>query len=400
MLWTSGTPIAEESIVYLKHDDMEEAGLCISCNEWPSVERIVKVLPSGYAHIHAIDALVKIKNIQAACTSQSIDTSSFIEALETIEAPIRDIIQAGCELMIGIRRLDVNAVCNAGDRLVIIGCKTDALPKRSQKLLKKLAQFMSEFGRTSLHEWSQPAYFVHPDTSLRNRRWWKNPSSLAITLQRTTERFVAILNGVVPPKIKQIKTWIEEFESQADGLHLNPASTRNESDVFRQASAFLVVNADIHQANKSYILALLSLHRAVEWLLAAKCADEGLLDFTSHDGVRMNDSDNKLISFDLLLSALTNRGMTLNGMVPSFGSLNSWRNMFAYTHHMSSPQIGDAIDLFNKIRASLPHIANNEWKNSVKILSNPLPISLEDILDPCGEIRDSFKIYDAVALKF
>ena len=400
MLWISGTPIVGENIVYLKTDDMEEAGLHISCNEWPTVERVVKVLPSGYDHIHAIDALIKIKSIQAACTSQSIDSLSLIQALETIETPIREIIQAGCELMIGIRRFDVNAVCTAGDRLEILGCQAESLPKRSQKLLKKLAQFMSEFARTSLHEWSQPTYFVHHDTSFKNRRWWKNPSSLAINFQRTAERFLAIVNGVVPPKIKKIQTWVEEFEKQAAGLHLSPSSARNESDVFRQASAFLTVNADIHQANKSHILALLSLHRAVEWLLAARCADEKMLDFTSHDGVRMDDKDNKLIGFDILLTALVNRGIMLNGMIGSFVTLNAWRNMFAYTHHMSSPDTSDGVALFFKIRESLPDIANHEWKQSVRVLSTPWPISLEDILDPWGEIRDSFKIYDVAELVF
>jgi hypothetical protein len=399
VLWTTGATITDESIVYLKHDDMDEALLYISCNEWPTVEHVVKVLPSGYEHIHAIDALIKLKNVQSTCTFPFIDVPSFTRALATIETPVREIIQAGCDLMIGMRRFDVNAVCTAGDRLGILGSNTDALPLRSQKLLKKLALFMSEFGRTSLHEWTLPAFFVHEDTSPKNRRWWKKPSSLAFAFQRTTQRFSATLNGVVPPNLKQIHGWVQAFETQANGLHLDPASSRSESDVFRQASAFMTVGADIHQANQNYVLALLSLHRAVEWLLAAKCADEGILDFTSNDGVRMNDPDKKLISFDLLLTALTNRGIMLNGMVGSIATLNSWRNLLAYTHHMSSPSFSDAIDLFTKIRSTLPDIANNEWKQAVSTLSSPWPISIEDILDPYGEIRDSFTLHETINLR-
>lgn len=398
MLWTQGVSVVGARIVYVKHSDMDDVRLHLSYCEWPAVETVVRVLPAGYGHVPLIDALVRLQTVRDACLQQSIDMSAFLSALGDIQAPVRDVLQAACELLNGLRRFDVNAVCTSGARLEAFGGATLAFPSRSQRLLVKLAQFVCEFGRTSLHEWALPAFFTHDDAVPKNRVWWKDPSSLADSFQRTQQRFPAILTGAIPPSLQKVREWINAFREQAEGLHLASSSGQTESDVFRQASAFMAVSADIHHANQSHILSLLCLHRAVEWLLAAKCADQGMLNFTSLSGVRMGAGKNELISFDLLLTALTNQGMTLYGMVGDLLKLNSWRNLFAYTHHMSSPRASDAAILFSRIRSNLPHIANAKWNNTVRVLSEPWPVSLEDMLDPAGELRDTFTVYQATSL--
>ncbi|WP_372029193.1 hypothetical protein [Pseudomonas kurunegalensis] len=375
---------------------MEDAQLHLSCDEWPSVEQVVKVLPAGLAHVPIIDALVHLQNVRDACLEQVIDTPAFLSALGSLQAPVRDIVQATCELLNGLQRFDVNAVCTSGARLEVFGSSSTHLPGRSQRLLVKLAQFAQEFGRTSLHEWTLPAFFIHDDASPQYRNWWKQPSSLAGSFERTHARFPAILTGSVPDSLQKVRKWIGGFKEQATGLHLEPTSTQTEADVFRQASAFMAMSADVHHANHSHILALICLHRAVEWLLAAKCADQNLLDFTSTTGVRMRSGD--LLSFDTLLTAFAQQGLTLNGMMNDLVKLNSWRNLFAYTHHMSCPRTTEAESLFRRIRVGLPTIANNQWKATVKVLSEPWPVSLEDMLDPAGEVRDTYSVHSADSL--
>lgn len=396
MLWTRGAPVTDAQIVYVRHSDMEDALLHLSCNDWPSVEQVVKVLPAGVAHVPIIDALVRLQSVRDACTEQVIDTPAFLSALGSLQAPVRDIVQATCELLNGLQRFDVNAVCTSGARLEVFGSSSTHLPGRSQRLLVKLAQFAHEFGRTSLHEWTLPAFFIHDDALPKYRNWWKQPSSLAGSFERTHERFAAILTGSVPDSLKKVREWIGGFREQATGLHLIPASTQTESDVFRQASAFMTVSADVHLANQSHILALICLHRAVEWLLAAKCADQNLLDFTSAAGVKMRSGE--LLGFDALLTAFAQQGMTLNGMMNDLVKLNSWRNLFAYTHHMSCPRTAEAETLYKRIRSGLPAIVNNQWKATVRVLSEPWPVSLEDMLDPAGVLRDTYSVHSADSL--
>lgn len=396
MLWTRGAPVTDARIVYVRHSDMEDAQLHVSCDDWPSVEHVVKVLPAGVAHVPIIDALVRLQSVRDACLEQVIDTPAFLSALETLQAPVRDIVQATCELLNGLQRFDVNAVCASGARLEVFGSSSTHLPGRSQRLLVKLAQFAHEFGRTSLYELTLPAFFIHDDASPKYRNWWKQPSSLADSFARTHARFPAILTGSVPDSLKKVREWIGGFKEQAAGLRLEPASTQTESDAFRQASAFMAVSADVHHANHNHILALICLHRAVEWLLAAKCADQNLLDFTSTTGVKMRSGD--LLSFDALLTAFAQQGLTLNGMMNDLGKLNSWRNLFAYTHHMSCPRTAEADGLFKRIRSGLPAIANNQWKAAVNVLSEPWPVSLEDMLDPAGEVRDTYSVHSANSL--
>ncbi|WP_152623972.1 hypothetical protein [Stutzerimonas stutzeri] len=398
MLWAQGAPVGDERIVYVKHSDMEEAALHISCGDWPTVERVVRVLPAGCAHLQAIDALVRLQSVDDACQQQSIDTPAFLGALIELQSPVRGIVQAACELLNALRRYDVNAVRSYGTQLGILCSATTTLPRSTQRLLVKLAQFVDEFGRTSLHEWTLPAFFLHEDTSAKNRSWWKKPSSLAESFDKAHQRFPAILTGSVPPSLLKIRTWIRALQEQAAELHLSNPSIQTESDVFRQASAFMTASADIHYANNSYVLALLALHRAAEWLLAAKCADQELLDFSSYDGVRMAVGEKKQVSFDVLLTSFINQGQTLNGMAADLAKLNTWRNLFAYTHHMSCPRSDDANILFSKVRGGLPSIANTKWKRAVEALSLPWPVSLEDMLDPNGELRNSFMVLSVDAL--
>lgn len=397
MLWTEGTSVDGARIVYVKHIDMDDASLHISCGNWPNVEQVVRVLPAGCAHVDVIDALVRLQGIKD-CVRQQIDTPGFLIAIGTLQASVRDIVQSACELVVGLRRFDVNAVCTSAARLEIFSGMSNVLPASSQRLLVKLAQFASEFGRTSLHEWSLPAFFIHDDALPKYRIWWKEPSSLASSLERSNQRFTAILNGGIPSSLQKVKDWIEAIKEEATDLHLEMTSTRKESDVFRQASAFMTVSSDIHHANKNHVLALLFLHRAAEWLLAAKCADQNMLDFTSRSGARMATPNKEWIGFDALLSALANGGFSLNGMSSDLTKLNSWRNLFVYTHHMSCPRMVDAESLFVRIRSGLPNIANNKWKGAVKALSEPWPVELEDMLDPSGDLRSAFSVHSALSL--
>ncbi len=397
MLWTEGTSVDGARIVYVKHSDMDDASLHISCGNWPNVEQVVRVLPAGCAHVDVIDALVRLQSIKD-CVRQQIDTPGFLAAVGALQESVRDIVQSACELLVGLRRFDINAVCTSASRLEFFCGMSNVLPISSQRLLIKISQFVSEFGRTSLHEWSLPAFFIHDDALPKYRVWWKEPSSLANSLERSNQRFAAILNGGVPSSLQKVKDWIEAIKEEAKDLHLEVASTRKESDVFRQASAFMTVSSDVHYANKNYVLALLFLHRAAEWLLAAKCADQNMLDFTSRSGARMANPNKDWVGFDALHSALSNSGFSIGGISNDLIKLNSWRNLFVYTHHMSCPRSVDAESLFLRVRSGLDNIANSKWKGAVKVLGEPWPVELEDMLDPNGDLRSSFTVHSALSL--
>lgn len=397
MLWTNGASVEDARIVYVKHDDMDDAQLYVSCGEWPNVELVVRVLPAGYTHVPLIDAFMRMQSIND-CLKQSIDTPSFLVALGALQESVRDIVQSACELLIGLKRFDVNAVCASGARLEAYSTRTNVLPASSRRLLVKLAQFANEFGRTALNEWTLPAFFTHDDALPKHRNWWKGDPSLADSFERTSQRFAAILTGNIPSSLEEVRAWIGAIKAQASGLHLAATSSQTESDVFRQASAFMAASADVHHANENHILALLCLHRAAEWLLAAKCADQHLLDFTSLNGARMASGSKEWITFDTLLTALNSHSIALSGMENDLRKLNSWRNLFAYTHHMSSPKKSDATDLFTRIRSNLPNIANSKWRNTVQALSKPWPVSLEDMLDLNGDLRATFSVHPVASL--
>lgn len=397
MLWTAGTSVDDSRIVYVRHSDMDDASLHISCGDWPDVEQVVRVLPAGCAYVDGIDALVRLQSIKAYVRNE-VDMHDFLLAINSLQASVRDLVQSACELLIGLRRFDVSAVCSSAARLEFFGGCSNSLPSSSQRLVLKVAQFTLEFGRTSLHEWTLPALFVHEDALPKRRNWWKDPSSLASSLEKTNQRFSAILTGGIPHSLQKIKDWIGAIKNEATDLHLEITSPRKESDVFRQASAFMTVSSDVHFKNENYVLALLFLHRAAEWLLAAKCADQSLLDFTSRSGARMATPGKEWVGFDNLHSSLRNNGFSLGGVSNDLMELNSWRNLFAYTHHLSCPRSSDAETLFKKVRGGLPGIANNRWKQAVEALSEPWPVELEDMLDPGGDLRNTFTVHTASSL--
>lgn len=99
-----------------------------------------------------------------------------------------------------------------------------------------------------------------------------------------------------------------------------------------------------------------------------------------------------LVSFSNLLATLKTFAVSLQGLEPAFRKLNDWRNLLAYTHHMSAPPDTVAKTIHSDISKGLPSIANREWLASKNVYQKPFPLTLEALLDPGSVLRAGFKV--------
>lgn len=399
MLWTDDQSSPATSLVFVAKEQEDLAALYIATNAWPSVEHVAVVLPAGVQMLPLISAILSTDKFESACTARPLDVGSLVGALSSLDGAVREIAQISCELFLSLRRMDGAAAAYACTLLISDEKRLSVLPSATTSLLAKLARFIEEFGRGTIREWVLPALFIHPDNEDKRKCWWKDEPSIARSFKQSAERFNALVNGNVPVPVSEIRNWLLSLHAEAVKLYLSPGTTRSEADVFRTASSFMAVSADLHQNQDRYVLALLYLHRACEWLLAAECADLNLLDFSLRSGPRIKSSG-KSLGFNDLLNELANAGNArVSGHYASFATLNTWRNLLACTHHMSAPSKVDASALFTSIRGILPNLGGAEWKKTFATLNTPFPLSLADFLDPFGDVRSTYSLKTAAEMR-
>jgi hypothetical protein len=398
VLWIAGNPPPNRRIVFIGLQDKETAALHISCEEWPSVKQVVVVLPAAMPYLGIISVLASLEACEQACESIPFSAAALLESLDSVDESARAIAEALAALHLGLRRFDGPGVVDACASLLDAQRRAPPLPTSTASSITMIAAFAENFGRGLLSEWSQPGYFLHENHHPRNKNWWKTPPTLGASLFRASEQFRTTVTGPYRDAFKEVRYWLISLREETLKLHFSASSTysgmtpRSEGSVFRIASAFMAFSADLHKDGGRYVLALICLHRASEWMMAALCDDNNMLDYTSHDGFRLRTTGSAPGYAALQLGLLTADSTALKGMNSKFSDLNSWRNLLVYTHHMSAPTAHDADILFSAVRSTLPALGGPEWRDCLAVLKKPFPLRIVDLIDPFQELRSGITI--------
>jgi len=398
VLWVAGNATPDRSVVLIDAQDRETAGLHISCREWPTVERVVLVRPAARPYVGLVSLLACLPDCQKACDRSPFEVDNLFKSLESVDPAIRSIADALAALQVGLRRLDGQLVASASAALLDAQRRSPPMPPSTASSFRMMAAFTTHFGRDVLSEWSQPGFFLHDSHHYSNRNWWKNKPSLGSSLFKVAQIFKDTVTGTHGEVFKPVRGWLEGMRSEVLKLHLGGSAAysggvaRSEGSVFLTASAFLAFSADQHMAQGRYVLALLCLHRASEWMMAALCDSHAMLDYTSKSGPRIRSSGKPLSYAELLTELITFDSAALNGKNVEFDSLNAWRNLLVYTHHMSAPKPDAAKQLFAVVRSTLPSLGGGEWRDCMATLEVPFPVLIADLIDPFEELRSGFSV--------
>lgn len=398
MLWIAGNGSPNCTTVLIGAEDKETAGLHISCNEWPLVERVVILLPAARTNAALIGLLACVAECQQACESSPFKAPSLFQSLESVDPAVRAIADALAALQIGLRRFDAALVTNASAALLDAQQRTPSIPAATAASLRMMAAFTENFGQNLLSQWSQPGYFVHESHDSRNKNWWKNSPELGASIFKASELFRTTVTGPHGEAFKAVRSWLEALRAEVLKLHLGGSAAysggviRSEGSAFLIASAFLTFSADLHMEQGRYVLGLIFLHRASEWMMASLCDSKNMLSYTYRDGPRLHSSGESLTYSALLIELLTVDSTALKGKEEAFKSLNAWRNLLVYTHHMSAPRPEDAKHLFSVVRSTLPALGGEEWRGCLDVLRQPFPVKIVDLIDPFEELRSGFSI--------
>ncbi|WP_223497063.1 hypothetical protein [Pseudomonas sp. A-RE-26] len=360
---------------------------------WP---RIIELLPLAEQWPSVVEVLINLKELQVACASPT-SGSEVAALLPLFDEALHTILIATTELVVCLKDMDASAVANASKRILKILQSTTLLPPRTIALYQKIVLFLEHLSEGCLRELTLPALFFHSTTNVNQKRWWQNAPSFKSTCSTALTNFDAVVNGGPPDDIKLMRAWVDSLLLETAKLYQTQIG-QSEASSFRAASAFFAVHADRFYLKGHTVMGLLALHRSAEWLLAAKCADQGLLDFSNSHGILISSS-NSLISFSDMLDELTNAGIGLQGITNELRNLNKWRNVLAYTHHMSAPTDSIAQQIYNTVRPNLKHLANREWVESETVYNTPFPLKIEHLLDPNGDLRSSFNVISSKDLE-
>ncbi|AKC79858.1 hypothetical protein XB05_14635 [Xanthomonas arboricola] len=301
--------------------------------------------------------------------------------------------------------MSAQAICSATASLLDAEVRTAALLPGTRSAIRLLAQYLENFANTLVHESDLPAWFLHNSPIHHNKSWWEQSPSIGKTLFKLGMDFRDTLSKDPPEAFNGIPGWLDARRKIVLKLQLaSPSSGTgdfgvNESEVFRIASTLHAYSAEIHYSRGNYLLALLFLHRASEWLIASLCASNSLLIFTK-SGYRLKTAaPGEVVGFDKMIDALvSNDPGALAGSGALFSELNAWRNLFAHTHHMSAPTAQVATGIYEQIRTLLKSIGGQPWRDSLKVLQQPFPLRVQDILDPNLVLRTGFRVESAAQL--
>ncbi|MEA9589197.1 hypothetical protein VC279_19910 [Xanthomonas sp. WHRI 10064A] len=398
MLWTADSATPDRSTVLIGVEDKETAGLHISCKQWPLVERVVVVRPAARPYVALISLLACVTGCQQACEADPFKAPILFRSLEAVDPTVRAIADALAAMQIGLRRFDGALVANASAALLDAQQRSPSIPASTAASFRMMAAFTENFGQGLLSEWSQPGFFVHDTHDSSNKNWWKNSPSLGSSIFRTSELFRTTVTGTHGEAFKEVRSWLDGLRGEVLKLHLggNAAYSggviRSEGSAFRIASAFLTFSFDLHMDQGRYVLALMCLHRAAEWMMASLCDSNKMLVYTNKSGPRLRSSNESLTYSALLLELLAADSTALKGKEKEFESLNSWRNLLVYTHHMSAPKPDDAKDLLSVVRSTLPALGGKDWRDCLTVLKRPFPVQIADLIDPFKELRSGFSV--------
>lgn len=414
-LWISGTAVPEDRPVYVRSVDVIALLEKLSDKGSPC-PRILIVQPNGEAALPLLEFLENLDIAQATNWleyapqeaakakirwegrdplfegSGRITRLDQLRAasLEKAEAEIRPLIRAARDVVISLHACSAAALIQAAEALESTARIQQFIAlERCHPLTTSLAIYLQAVGEELIQPMEQGLLYCHEDNNAHRRDWWHTQpylSQVCIELQRK----VQIIGAPEPPLVVQkMNDWLKAVGIQIDRMSLTKAGEHHV--VFETASAWFTAAGLRHIERAHAGWGLLFLHRAVEWLLMAKSAEMGFIDFTKVGGrYKINHvAKGAKPSFNNHLTALAGY-VNFFELEELFKEINQWRNLLPYTHHMTVAPDDKAYFLLSKIVEGLPKFASStHWSNAVKTFAKAPPINLEDLVDPDGLLRSS-----------
>jgi|GEM_PF-2590239 len=384
--WTPGQPVPTR-IVFLepKHRDKLRYELIDVAPPWP---RVLEISPEISEQLPIVEALCDAAAFEAALKPDRPDWEALHALVERCDPAVRDLLQLIVQLLVAFRRSDMQMAAFHAKRLSAVMDATPIVSAQSSGWVKKVLQFLEHLAKTCLSEFGLPAIYRHGTPDAAYKSWWHIQPSFHNVCQMSLQKFEAVLGFGPPASYLALKQWLSTLQKQVADFK-SPGTGDPEVARFRVASAFFTALSDSWFAREHAVLGMIALHRAAEWLLVAMCASQQLLDFSNRSKVEVLTSAGwKPLSFDTALDALVANGASLSNLVGPLQSLNAWRNLCGYTHHLSAPETAVALPLCADIRDRLHKLADASWSKAVEVYKTPLPLNLTMLLDPNGTLKE------------
>lgn len=299
-----------------------------------------------------------------------------------VDVEFRSLVQAACDVISALHACRSEPLRQAAESLQVAAVALG--PGRCNAQTVPWADYLQTFADEVISTFEQGTTYVHVAPTNAHKSWWRAPPEAS---QRCARAQSALFPLSASPPTNRVRTWLTALRTEFDAMHLSPGTSP--AVAFERASAWYAGCAIRHYEQEHLGFALLFLHRAVEWMMMTKMAQAGYLDFTRPGGeykaaYQVNNVARPSFSASMSLLSLS------PGFMASFAALNDWRNLLPYTHHMSVAQQATARTLIGKVVDDLPRFAQStSWVAAAKVFTTPLPLGLEDLLDPDGTLRNA-----------
>jgi len=388
-MWQPGQPISIDAPLLVPTAHMGAALAALAAAGGPS-PAVVEVLPNGQPRWQLIDLLTQLQTagVRSQDSPHRWRWLLRVPLSPRLPAYVRELGMACGLLLDAIEAMDPVAIehqCDQVDRrrLEWEAVSSNSAPPR----LEEIVEFIRQLTQRLIRPFEQAAAYHHPNSNSAHRNWWKSFPTLRTACGELVSQFQSTFSRSPPEELKEMGVWLDKLFKLL--TLLRKETGQSEPSVLKQASAFCTARADAALRAGHAGLALLYLHRGVDWLLTAKCADAGHIVFNTYGGRYTHDSSTP-ISFASSLSLLSQQ--PLHGLEAHFKELNAWRNLAIHTHHMTLIPNGEAEALYLKIRPKLKHLADTAWDQACSDYGLPPPLTLLSLLDADGTVRSAFTV--------
>ncbi len=393
MIWVPGSPVVGGKQIFVAPSDLEELVVELTCAPTIRPSDVIVVQPHVAAHWAFARVVAEAEDLQATAAARPLDLKRINEHLGMFHADMHEVVVAVVILVNRLNQSDADGSITAAHHLQAIVAAKAVTPVMKAST-SKLLNWIVELADLGIRPMSWPSIFEHNTPDPANKKWWKWPHTLSPALTRLSNRLSATFGTTPPTNVIKVKSWVDGLASAFDELTLDVA--RPESDCFRAASAFFAAAVDRLLRNGHPILALIAIHRAWEWFMCSRCADQNLLDF-SWKKLRIRH-DGKDCGFDSLRTESRRMGHTFAGVHTDLDTLNEWRNMLAYTHGLSAPPEMEVARLAATLVPAIRNSSNNYWRRLYSTFSANCPITTSALLDPDDMFHQGMKAASAVEL--
>ena len=242
--------------------------------------------------------------------------------------------------------------------------------------------------------------FVKKDFKFDNKAWWDLGDSLSQPVRRLMKRIKVDFSGEVPTPFDRVLLWLQELESNLRSFQRSSVNWSQEN-VIRHTSGYFWFLAERQLLLGNSNLALIFMHRSVDLLLFAICADNRLIDFAKDKGFgKYRDDDKDAVT---LLNSLNRLGGVISANSSRddlFKELNNWRNQTMYAHALTSIEYGSALKLYYDLLGSVENLGGSGWNRMRRFLRSFPELELCECLginDESGSFYQPFSINDVLA---